>query len=75
MHWIKWKEHALNDLADIIDYIEQFNPTASRKLQEQIVYAVDNLPNHPCLYRSGRVLGTREVIVHPNYLVIYTRDQ
>lgn len=71
MYWVKWKEHALNDLADIIDYIEQVNPTASRKLHEQIVHAVENLPNHPYLYRSGRVPGTREVVVHPNYLIVY----
>lgn len=71
MQWVKWKESALNDLADIIDYIEQYNPVASRKLHQQIVHAAESLPQHPCLYRSGRVAGTREIVVHPNYLVVY----
>ena len=26
---------------------------------------------HPYLYRSGRVPGTREIIAHPNYIVVY----
>jgi toxin ParE1/3/4 len=26
---------------------------------------------HPYLYRSGRVSGTREIIAHPNYIVVY----
>ena len=71
MQWVKWKESALYDLAEIIDYIEQYNPVASSKLHHQIVHVTENLPQHPYLYRSGRVPGTREIVVHPNYLVIY----
>ncbi|EOS93153.1 type II toxin-antitoxin system mRNA interferase toxin, RelE/StbE family [Erwinia tracheiphila] len=74
MQWVKWKESALNDLADIIDYIEQYNPVASRKLHQQIVHVAENLPQHPYLYRPGRVAGTREIVVHPNYLVVYHID-
>ncbi len=33
------------------------------------------LPDHPQLYRAGRVAGTREMIVHRNYLVIYAEDK
>jgi len=29
------------------------------------------LRDHPDLYRVGRVDGTREMVVHPNYIVIY----
>ncbi|WP_447870427.1 type II toxin-antitoxin system RelE/ParE family toxin [Serratia fonticola] len=72
---VKWKESALNDLADIIDYIEQYNPVASSKLYRQIVHVTENLPQHPYLYRLGRVPGTREIVAHPNYLVIYHIDE
>lgn len=71
MQLVKWKESALNDLAEIIDYIEQYNPVASSKLHSQIVHVTENLPQHPYLYRPGRVSGTREIVAHPNYLVIY----
>lgn len=26
---------------------------------------------HPYLFRPGRVPGTREVVAHPNYVVVY----
>jgi len=29
------------------------------------------LAEHPYLYRPGRVAGTREAVVHPNYIVVY----
>ncbi|GAB82202.1 type II toxin-antitoxin system RelE/ParE family toxin [Shimwellia blattae] len=58
-------------MADIIDYIEQYNPAASRKLHQPIVHVAKSLPHHPYLYRPGRVAGTREIVFHPNYLVVY----
>ncbi|MCW2488255.1 type II toxin-antitoxin system RelE/ParE family toxin [Candidatus Symbiopectobacterium sp. NZEC127] len=75
MQWVKWKTSALYDLAEIIDYIEQYNTVASSKLHQQIVHVTENLSQHPYLYRSGRVPGTREIVVHPNYLVVYTIDE
>nr|WP_259640053.1 type II toxin-antitoxin system RelE/ParE family toxin [Pseudomonas syringae] len=32
---------------------------------------VEALPLHPYIHRPGRVPGTREAVVHPNYLVVY----
>jgi plasmid stabilization system protein ParE len=29
------------------------------------------LPDHPFIHRPGRVTGTREAVVHPNYILIY----
>ena len=26
---------------------------------------------HPYLFRTGRVSGTREIVAHPNYVLIY----
>jgi plasmid stabilization system protein ParE len=28
------------------------------------------LPEHPHLFRPGRVPGTREIVVHPNYILV-----
>ena len=32
------------------------------------------LPERPRIYRRGRVEGTREMVVLPNYLVVYAED-
>ena len=68
---IQWRLEALTDLTSILDYIAQRNKTAARDLHRAIDRAVSNLPGSPYLYRAGRVPGTRELVVHSNYLVIY----
>jgi plasmid stabilization system protein ParE len=40
-------------------------------MQAAIEACADRLPEHPFLYRSGRAPGTREAVVHPNYILIY----
>jgi toxin ParE1/3/4 len=29
------------------------------------------LAEHPFLFRPGRVPGTRELVAHPNYIIVY----
>ena len=31
----------------------------------------ERLSEHPFLHRPGRVTGTREIVVHPNCLMVY----
>lgn len=71
MQYVVWLETASKDLDEILGYIEDRNVLAALNLQESIEYAVSQLPFHPYLYRLGRVPGTRELVIHPNYLVIY----
>ena len=54
-----------------MDYIAQDNPLAALELDEMIEHKADQLVDHPDLYRVGRKRGTREMAVHPNYIVIY----
>ena len=56
---------------EIIDYIEQRNATAAQSLFSTIVQSAESLPLMPYLFRLGRVPGTREHVVHPNYIVVY----
>jgi addiction module RelE/StbE family toxin len=58
-------------LVEILDYIEQRNATAAQNLHAAIVQSAENLPLMPYLFRPGRVPGTRELVVHPNYIVVY----
>lgn len=66
-----WSDEATADLLDILDYIAARNPVAADRLHEAIVHATERLPDHPFLHRPGRVPDTREVVIHPNYIVIY----
>ena len=56
---------------NIIDYIADHNLAAAIELTQAIEAATTALPENPHLYRFGRVPGTREIVVRPNYLVIY----
>ncbi|MBE7375071.1 type II toxin-antitoxin system RelE/ParE family toxin [Pseudomonas lopnurensis] len=71
MQTVRWTDEAASDLVEIIDYIEQRNPLAAQALHTSILRVVEGLPSAPFLFRPGRVAGTRECVVHPNYLVIY----
>jgi toxin ParE1/3/4 len=55
---LEWRQTARADLLAIVDYISDDNPEAK----------VANLPEHPKLYRAGRVPGAREMVVRSNYV-------
>jgi toxin ParE1/3/4 len=64
----------LRELSAIVAYVSARNPTAAARLQDRIERQVENLadPNYP--RRSGRLPGTRELVVHPNCIVVL-RDE
>jgi addiction module RelE/StbE family toxin len=66
-----WHPGALEDLETIVDFIEARNPIAARRIGDAIRHTAAQLPTHPHAYRPGRVPGTREAVVHPNYVLIY----
>ena len=68
---VRWRPAAEADRDGIIDHIAQDNPVAAIDLGDAIDRRVAELPKHPKLYRVGRVKGTREMVVHPNYIVVY----
>jgi toxin ParE1/3/4 len=68
---ILWRAEAQSDLAAIFEYIAERNPQSALDLYDDIERLVSQLPYHPYLYRLGRVSGTRELVVHPNYIVVY----
>ena len=74
MRDLEWKAAAISDLLAIVDYISDDNPDAAQALKDEIESKTSRLPEHPRLYRVGRVDGTREMVVRPNYIVIYAEN-
>lgn len=74
---VRWRPLAEADRDAILDHIAQDNPVAAIELGDAIDRRVAALPQHPKLYRVGRVRGTRELVVHPNYVLVYriARDE
>ncbi len=68
---INWTNEARLDLREILSYINELNPQAADKLEYQLFESVEQLVAHPYLYRVGVVAATREIVVHPNYVVVY----
>ncbi len=68
---VVWRAVARDDLAAIIRYIAERNPQAGRRMKAVIEASVQPLAKHPYLFRPGRVPGTREVVAHPNYIIVY----
>jgi len=71
---LEWTAPAVADLMAIVDYISDDNPDAAMALMDEIHGKVAELPAHPRRCRPGRVAGTRELVVRPNYLVVYTEN-
>ena len=58
-----WTEPARQDLREIFTYIAEENPNAARRLLAEIKERAVLLQNNPELGRTGRVDGTRELVV------------
>ena len=63
-----WRAGALDDLEAILTYIAERDITAAERLNASIEACAERLPEHPFMFRPGRVPGTREAVVHPNYI-------
>jgi addiction module RelE/StbE family toxin len=66
-----WRASARDDIRAAISFIAEREKAAAERLQAAIETLAERLPEHPFLYRPGRVPGTREAVVHPNYILIY----
>lgn len=69
---VRWMKMALADRERIAEYIaENGSLIAARKLDAEFVAKAKVAAHRPKLYRAGRVRGTREMVVRPNYVMIY----
>ncbi|HEX7340027.1 MAG TPA: type II toxin-antitoxin system RelE/ParE family toxin [Rhodanobacteraceae bacterium] len=71
---LEWTAWARADLLAIVDYISDDNPDAAQHLKDELEQKAERLREFPGLFRSGRVPGTREMVAHANYVVVYAED-
>jgi toxin ParE1/3/4 len=68
---IKWTKTALRSADEIVGYIAKDNPARATSFVLELRVAITKLQAHPGMGRAGRVPGTRELVLHKNYIAIY----
>lgn len=68
---VLWATSAQYDRADIIDFIAQDNPLAAIRMDELFAAAAGRLADHPLMGRPGQIPGTRELLPHESYRLVY----
>lgn len=69
---IIWSHRAIDHLTSIYDYIAQDDARAARDVARRILEAVALTVNQPHIGRTGRITGTRElVVVNTPYVIPY----
>lgn len=66
-----WREPAREATRAAFNYVAENDVAAAERLLKVIEACAEAIPSHPYMYRPGRVPGTREAVVHPNYILIY----
>lgn len=66
-----WTPEALQDRADIWDTISTDSLLAADKLDALFSLAAARLSDYPELGKPGKIQGTRELIPHENYRLVY----
>ncbi|MFA4952420.1 type II toxin-antitoxin system RelE/ParE family toxin [Brevundimonas sp.] len=69
-----WTPPALADREDIWLHIAQDNPDAAARMDDRFSAAADRLCAFPNAGKLSATPGTREVVPHRNYRLIYTMD-
>ncbi len=68
---VKWTTAAEQDRNDIWDYIARDNPVAAARMDELFDQAGTRLSTMPNRGRRGKLSGTRELMPHKNYRLVY----
>lgn len=71
---VVWTPEAQQDRADVWEYIAADNPHAAARMDELFSDAAARLAQHPLLGRLGKIPGTRELIPHESYRLVYEID-
>ena len=69
-----WTPEAQQDRAGVWDYIAADDPSAAARMDELFSDAATRLAEHPMSGRPGMIPGTRELIPHESYRLVYEID-
>ena len=67
-----WSAVAEADLESLVDYIARDNFEAALAMDDLLRYAANELAFFPKKGKPGRFPGTRELVAHEHYLLVYT---
>lgn len=68
---LRWNKGAVADLKRIARFIAKDNLASAIALTELCQAKALRLLDQPSMGRAGQADGTRELVVHPNYVVVY----
>ena len=71
---VVWTPDAEQDRADIWDYIAAENPGAAARMDKVFSDAAARLAKHPKIGKTGKISGTRELVPHESYRLVYEID-
>ena len=69
-----WTPEAEQDRTDIWNYIAADKPGAAARMDMLFSSATAKLAEHPKMGRIGMISGTRELIPHKSYRLVYEID-
>lgn len=72
---VLWAQEALNDRTAIWDYLAERNPRAAADLDDLFSEAAERLAEHPLMGVPGKIAGTRELVPHEHYRLVYEVDE
>ena len=69
---VKWSQFAIDNFNESVDYLEQENPIAARKLTNLVENNIQLLVEFSHLGCEGRIFGTREFKISKfPYIIVY----
>ncbi len=72
---VVWTPEAEQDRTNIWEYIAADDPHAASRMDSLFSAAAGRLADFPLLGRVGKIAGTRELIPHESYRLVYEIEE
>ncbi len=67
---LRWSKRALSQFDSIAEYIAQDNPVRAESFSKELRKKIEILKFQQ-IGVAGKVFGTKEYVLHPNYVAMY----